>query len=51
MQRIISQAQQYGLPMHEAAELPPESEVADALRYGPRIHAGQLRGYDEDDQY
>lgn len=49
MQKIISQAQQYGLPMHEAAELPSEAEMGDLLRSGPRIHAGFHRVYDEDD--
>jgi hypothetical protein len=47
---IVSQSDQFGLPQHEAAALPPESEMADLLSR-PMITSGLLNadstGYDQ----
>ena len=45
--KITPQHEQFGLPHKEAAELPPESEVADLLK-GHRISSGMNSRYDEE---
>lgn len=44
VQPIISQAQQYGLPMPKQAALPPEAEFSDLLRSSQRVHSGLHQG-------
>ena len=49
MSGIIGQAEQYGLPVKEARELPPEDEFTTFLR-GAAITPGLMRREEKDER-